>query len=126
MLYEGYGDNRVLQLLTHSFPPRRSADRMSSPLRNPMSKRSNGGADPPAGPRNVTSACTPGGTGQAACSTLAATSAPSPRINGLPVSRSEEHTSELQSLMRTSTAVFCWQKKHHNQLVKTTLRTNYP
>src|SRR3546814_6788054 len=27
------------------------------------------------------------------------------------VSRSEEHTSELQSLMRTSRAVFCWNKK---------------
>src|SRR3546814_8823955 len=25
--------------------------------------------------------------------------------------RSEEHTSELQSLMRNSYAVFCWQKK---------------
>src|SRR3546814_9532394 len=25
--------------------------------------------------------------------------------------RSEEHTSELQSLMRTSYAVFCWNKK---------------
>src|SRR3546814_2821300 len=25
--------------------------------------------------------------------------------------RSEEHTSELQSLMRISSAVFCWQKK---------------
>src|SRR3546814_7336288 len=28
--------------------------------------------------------------------------------------RSEEHTSELQSLMRTSYAVFCLQKKNHN------------
>src|SRR3546814_1422393 len=27
--------------------------------------------------------------------------------------RSEEHTSELQSLMRTSYAVFCLKKKHH-------------
>src|SRR3546814_993590 len=27
--------------------------------------------------------------------------------------RSEEHTSELQSLMRISYAVFCWQKKKH-------------
>src|SRR3546814_2828182 len=27
--------------------------------------------------------------------------------------RSEEHTSELQSLMRTSYAVFCLQKKHN-------------
>src|SRR3546814_10350754 len=28
--------------------------------------------------------------------------------------RSEEHTSELQSLMRTSYAVFCLKKKHHH------------
>src|SRR3546814_9099164 len=27
--------------------------------------------------------------------------------------RSEEHTSELQSLMRTQYAVFCLKKKHH-------------
>src|SRR3546814_3542755 len=31
------------------------------------------------------------------------------------VSRSEEHTSELQSLMRISYAVFCLQKKNHNK-----------
>src|SRR3546814_2641733 len=30
-----------------------------------------------------------------------------------PTSRSEEHTSELQSLMRISYAVFCLQKKNH-------------
>src|SRR3546814_7541929 len=29
--------------------------------------------------------------------------------------RSEEHTSELQSLMRTSSAVFCLKKKHTTQ-----------
>src|SRR3546814_2456836 len=29
-------------------------------------------------------------------------------------SRSEEHTSELQSLMRSSYAVFCFKKKRHN------------
>src|SRR3546814_8662605 len=28
--------------------------------------------------------------------------------------RSEEHTSELQSLMRSSYAVFCWKKKNRN------------
>src|SRR3546814_1215222 len=40
------------------------------------------------------------------------------------VGRSEEHTSELQSLLRNSFAVFCWQKKqkmyksiHINQLI---------
>src|SRR3546814_8028284 len=30
------------------------------------------------------------------------------------IQRSEEHTSELQSLMRTSYAVFCLQKKNYN------------
>src|SRR3546814_2098528 len=35
-------------------------------------------------------------------------------INIRPVlKRSEEHTSELQSLMRNSYAVFCWKKKRH-------------
>src|SRR3546814_9286723 len=30
--------------------------------------------------------------------------------------RSEEHTSELQSLMRISYAVFCWKKKNSNNI----------
>src|SRR3546814_2082568 len=33
---------------------------------------------------------------------------------GNPASRSEEHTSELQSLMRISYAVFCLKKKKNN------------
>src|SRR3546814_5494729 len=33
--------------------------------------------------------------------------------------RSEEHTSELQSLMRSSYAVFCLKKKHQSELVTT-------
>src|SRR3546814_3330220 len=32
-----------------------------------------------------------------------------------PLCRSEEHTSELQSLMRISYAVFCLKKKKHNK-----------
>src|SRR3546814_6529696 len=36
-------------------------------------------------------------------------------IAGLPKHRSEEHTSELQSLMRTSSAVFCLKKQKTNQ-----------
>src|SRR3546814_1253584 len=36
--------------------------------------------------------------------------------------RSEEHTSELQSLMRTSYAVFCLKKKTKNQYGCTTTR----
>src|SRR3546814_6513758 len=31
--------------------------------------------------------------------------------------RSEEHTSELQSLMRTSYAVFCLKKKHNKRTI---------
>src|SRR3546814_3335055 len=34
------------------------------------------------------------------------------------ISRSEEHTSELQSLMRISYAVFCWKKKKTNRAIK--------
>src|SRR3546814_8834849 len=35
-----------------------------------------------------------------------------------PISRSEEHTSELQSLMRISYAVFCLKKKNINNTMK--------
>src|SRR3546814_10630990 len=41
-----------------------------------------------------------------------------------PGSRSEEHTSELQSLMRISYAVFCLKKKQHT--LCTTTHTRYP
>src|SRR3546814_2122474 len=37
--------------------------------------------------------------------------------NTPPFSRSEEHTSELQSLMRISYAVFCLKKKNKNYIV---------
>src|SRR3546814_8732192 len=41
--------------------------------------------------------------------------------------RSEEHTSELQSLMRISYAVFCLKKKKTNQntIMKLLIRTSY-
>src|SRR3546814_1627732 len=54
-------------------------------------------------------------------------------VNELPavpsVRRSEEHTSELQSLMRISYAVFCLKKKNYNkqktaQIQQHTYRTN--
>src|SRR3546814_10528336 len=47
------------------------------------------------------------------------------RPNG--TTRSEEHTSELQSLMRISYAVFCLKKKkqqHHNNCKRRKLRQN--
>src|SRR3546814_9206755 len=47
----------------------------------------------------------------------------------LTVERSEEHTSELQSLMRSSYAVFCLKQKHttrqpHHNYNRTQVRTN--
>src|SRR3546814_13528950 len=39
---------------------------------------------------------------------------PAPRLEARPDRRSEEHTSELQSLMRISYAVFCLKKKTNN------------
>src|SRR3546814_5713907 len=39
--------------------------------------------------------------------------------------RSEEHTSELQSLMRISYAVFCLKKKKHNHTCNKQLHTQY-
>src|SRR3546814_8921189 len=41
-------------------------------------------------------------------------------LNRSPAFRSEEHTSELQSLMRISYAVFCLKKKHTTTLSDTT------
>src|SRR3546814_6223778 len=43
------------------------------------------------------------------------------RTAGRQTLRSEEHTSELQSLMRTSYAVFCLKKKKQHNLSKITL-----
>src|SRR3546814_2295626 len=48
----------------------------------------------------------------AACVTSASTRRYSCR-SAMPARRSEEHTSELQSLMRISYAVFCLKKKKH-------------
>src|SRR3546814_8851220 len=50
---------------------------------------------------------------------------PSPEVMAVTCARetigkSEEHTSELQSLMRISYAVFCSKKKSQNKLSKTT------
>src|SRR3546814_9780504 len=43
-----------------------------------------------------------------------------PGFGGLCSIRSEEHTSELQSLMRTSYAVFCLKKKHTPERIAST------
>src|SRR3546814_1694764 len=42
----------------------------------------------------------------------------------VPQDRSEEHTSELQSLMRISYAVFCWKKKKTKSYIIVTIITS--
>src|SRR3546814_9257441 len=79
--FEVYGDHRDLHVLTHSFPTRRSSDLL---------------------PSGVT--LSDSGAGYAIFNVET--------LNGVGiVDRSEEHTSELQSLMRSSYAVFCLKKK---------------
>src|SRR3546814_5266562 len=43
------------------------------------------------------------------------------RVDRAVLMRSEEHTSELQSLMRISYAVFCLKKKNRNTIIHTTI-----
>src|SRR3546814_3718441 len=45
------------------------------------------------------------------------------RTGGAPDPRSEEHTSELQSLMRISYAVFCLKKKNNKIRMSSSIRT---
>src|SRR3546814_8110611 len=66
---------------------------------------------PSIGPRSALA--TPGGTFERKALTPAMPSSVRPKI--VAAARSEEHTSELQSLMRISYAVFCLKKKKHQQ-----------
>src|SRR3546814_7229717 len=51
--------------------------------------------------------------------------APSEARRGAPPPRSEEHTSELQSLMRISYAVFCLKKKTNTKNIDTQLQKRH-
>src|SRR3546814_11979518 len=103
--FERYVHHRDLHVLTHSFPTRRSSDLHAGavagrglavaaaqavavlvpPAHLPPARHRDRAPRPAVGP-------------------------PSDALCGQP--RSEEHTSELQSLMRTSYAVFCLKKKN--------------
>src|SRR3546814_12775780 len=89
-----YGDHRDLHVLTHSFPTRRSSDLpppRAAACRRPRSAGRHRCAAPTAAPRTTPNSCS---------------------------WRSEEHTSEFQSLMRISYAVFCLQKKKESTSTK--------
>src|SRR3546814_10831102 len=106
-----YGDHRDLHLLTHAFPTRRSSDLNE--------------------PTVTVRRCQKGCAGITSLSSIKRTrrrqwiccdmyKSPhhftlSEAKSVLFARRSEEHTSELQSLMRTSYAVFCLKKKTKQQ-----------
>src|SRR3546814_3502217 len=98
------GDPRYLHVLTHSFPTRRSSD-----LR-PRAAASAAPADAPPPNRLPRTGMLPMEGSAAPPNGLP--KAPPMR---LPTVRSEEHTSELQSLMRISYAVFCLKKKNNRK-----------
>src|SRR3546814_4462116 len=66
------------------------------------------------------------GPGHSGCDPPAgASGAPPPPRRRSPRKRSEEHTSELQSLMRISYAVFCLKKKKNNYTSSKNLHTKH-
>src|SRR3546814_6338198 len=76
-----------------------------------------------ADPRQPEGLCRPAQGGDARDRSRAVVRRASPaRLRHLRSLRSEEHTSELQSLMRISYAVFCLKKKKHKH--KTIIKTN--
>src|SRR3546814_9113059 len=108
--FYGSGDHLDLHVLTHAFPTRRSSDLAQS---NVVEAK----AAPPKGGFDFRGATWPGTSKSA---DKAASTNPEPAkipVRDVPVARmpairrSEEHTSELQSLMRISYAVFCLKKK---------------
>src|SRR3546814_1180525 len=91
-----YGNHRVLPVPSHSFPTRRSSDLTAASACSRRATKPNTSKD--------------SRSNQCASSTAHSTGPVRPTIASRP-SRSEEHTSELPSLMRNSYAVFCWKKK---------------
>src|SRR3546814_3307976 len=107
----GFGTHRDLHVLTHSFPTRRSSDLapVSAMMRRlPMRRASSACASA------LLILCAPVWLRSSRLSQTCAPTRSEKRgasVSG--VGRSEEHTSELQSLMRISYAVFCLKKKNH-------------
>src|SRR3546814_7943949 len=122
-----YCDHRDLHVLTHSFPTRRSSD-LTSPTRPRVRTAATTGkcSTPPRPDRGTCSGSAtssdPGrfvGTPLLRDTGFPATDGPSrERPQLTEAGRSEEHTSELQSLMRNSYAAFCLKKKKITKLTK--------
>src|SRR3546814_2843511 len=86
--------------------------RICVPLQRDGNPASSGAAVPADGASSVALDCCAGDECQLGVGGLQCSEA---EINGHRIGRSEEHTSELQSLMRNSYAVFCLKKKIHTE-----------
>src|SRR3546814_5271143 len=113
---EGYGNHRDLHVLTHSFPTRRSSDlvRLGKLLCYVGPMRPFRRIDHEQGQLGVRPhRCRPGERMPEITQDYLAARRSGRLCSAL---RSEEHTSELQSLMRISYAVFCLKKKKKTQI----------
>src|SRR3546814_5280461 len=100
LCFKLYGYHRDLHVLTHSFPARRSSD-LPVLIEHSVSV---GGAVRRPGAYPVAGAIS-------AAALISASDGVVANVRGATLDRSEEDTSELQSLMRISYAVFCLKKK---------------
>src|SRR3546814_6991288 len=136
--FYGSGDHRDLPVLTHSFPTRRSSDLSIQRIARPIGPGAASGSawlgvsvpqlpwelPPPIRPASSTRTlrpCSANARPQARPTTPPPTTTTSAffSISGgrRHPRRSEEHTSELQSLMRISYAVFCLKKKNTHSII---------
>src|SRR3546814_8248592 len=122
--YERSGEHRELDVLTHSCPTRRSTDLTDTPAGIRAAGLRARRARPPGPPTRAAPRQRPRsdrGRGSSGRAPLPVMPAPSPVR-----ARSEEHTSELQSLMRNSYAVFCLKKKIMQSHTITTTKKTIP
>src|SRR3546814_1949140 len=102
--FEGYGDTRDLHVLTPSFPTRRSSD-LPAAFRGAIAKKASGAQALPMRLACRLQLIPLANPAQIQCHHAYS------EWKSMEHVRSEEHTSELQSLMRISYAVFCLKKK---------------
>src|SRR3546814_17390145 len=105
--FKGYGDHRDLHVQTHAFPTRRFSDLLrgvhvdvggAEPLARDLEGEERAG-------RIFEKGVDDGQSGERIENSTRT-------LLSFEIARSEEHTSELQSLMRISYAVFCLNKKN--------------
>src|SRR3546814_10373523 len=118
LFFYGYGDHRDLTVLTPPCPPRRSSDH-GDPVHEIITDTETVSCQMPIFRFFLKGAfcrahthCQPG---DPPCSRPSRSAFTTSRSRATPTGRSDEHTSELQSLMRITYAVFCL-KKHTTDL----------